>query len=652
MKQAFGKIGDLIMLNIVTKYYFIIFIFLFTTNIQAENQRAVVVTLHSPDGEEVKGNQWLFIIGINSYIHWPTLNTAENDATAVRDMLLKRYFFDKDHLIELYNEQATRKNILSNLRFLAKTIQLNDSLVIFFAGHGHLDSITKAGSWIPVESDIEESSAWITNHEIKNYLKIDVIRAKHVLLISDSCFSGDFFRGHRGKLPEVNNEVIKRAYKLTSRQAITSGGIEPVTDVGFGGNSVFTYFFLKMLSENKKPYFIPSDFFSEVKAGVVENAEQLPRFGTLRDTGGQQGGELVFFLRQQDKLNDLLSVTKDKWAELKHLEKLEKYAEVAKEKEAAEIAERERELAKLDNKIGEMRRRLGLMVNKADGNLGLDDILKLVQQKEEQEKRLEEIRSKRKDAIHKREMEIKRLKKEKEKNIIAMLTEDVGKYKKIVGSKFGQGFEIAAWNSLISKCPPEWVEGVTVGDVESLLLSPERRRSISEGLISLEFEPDEFVFDRNTELKELKLLKLTKKEYEFESSSESFKFVAKQSKLKVDTHGRIEGRVRVMARTSASTIVYIVNINNNKFDPTFFRSFVPGLSLNTSKNNFYGYIVLLNNPYFALTNRSGQFIIENVPPGRYTLKTWHEKFKPVTNEVVVKTGETSEIRLPTMKKKR
>lgn len=65
-----------------------------------------------------------------------------------------------------------------------------------------------------------------------------------------------------------------------------------------------------------------------------------------------------------------------------------------------------------------------------------------------------------------------------------------------------------------------------------------------------------------------------------------------------------------------------------------------------------GYIVAVDNPYFVLTDRKGEFIIENVPPGKYTLKTWHERFKPVTAEVTVEPGQTAEVKLPTMKEKK
>lgn len=65
-----------------------------------------------------------------------------------------------------------------------------------------------------------------------------------------------------------------------------------------------------------------------------------------------------------------------------------------------------------------------------------------------------------------------------------------------------------------------------------------------------------------------------------------------------------------------------------------------------------GFIVAIDNPYFTLTDRKGEFTIENIPPGKYTLKTWHERFNPVTAEVTVEAGQTAEIKLPTMKEKK
>jgi uncharacterized caspase-like protein len=428
----------------------------------AEEERGVAVIPVSPTGHQVRGNQWLFVIGINTYLEWSRLNTAVNDAKTVKDVLLKRYHFDKYHLIELYDEDATRSNILAKLRYLANRVGPDDSIVIFYAGHGHMDSITKSGSWIPVESSMSDTSAWVSNHDIKNYLKVDAIKAKHILLISDSCFSGDFFRGNRGRLPEVTDKVIKRAYERSSRQAITSGGLEPVVDAGFSGNSVFTHFMVQALEENEKPFLIPSDFFPEIKAGVVENAKQFPLFGTLKDTGGQEGGELVFFLKQYG--SDVDDKVKDRQAEIERLKEFERQSKIAREKEQAEIARKEEELAKLDTKIQEMKERLGTKA--ADTDDSLDTMLDMVRQKKEQAKRLEKLRLKREEEEQKRLVEIERLKKEQMNKRREELMEDISKYEEIVSSEYGRDMKEAAWNNLVSRYPK--VGKITTGDIKNL----------------------------------------------------------------------------------------------------------------------------------------------------------------------------------------
>lgn len=64
------------------------------------------------------------------------------------------------------------------------------------------------------------------------------------------------------------------------------------------------------------------------------------------------------------------------------------------------------------------------------------------------------------------------------------------------------------------------------------------------------------------------------------------------------------------------------------------------------------YIIVLENPYFTVTDKEGAFTIKNVPAGKYTLKTWHESFEPVSMEVSVQPGQTVEVKLPDINKKR
>ena len=61
-----------------------------------------------------------------------------------------------------------------------------------------------------------------------------------------------------------------------------------------------------------------------------------------------------------------------------------------------------------------------------------------------------------------------------------------------------------------------------------------------------------------------------------------------------------------------------------------------------------GYVVVSPTPYFAVTDKDGNFEIKNVPAGKYTLKTWSEDGKPATQAVDV-SGATATVEL-TVKK--
>ena len=54
-----------------------------------------------------------------------------------------------------------------------------------------------------------------------------------------------------------------------------------------------------------------------------------------------------------------------------------------------------------------------------------------------------------------------------------------------------------------------------------------------------------------------------------------------------------------------------------------------------------GYIVVVPTPYFAVTNAQGNYVIKDVPAGHYTLKTWSEEGKPVTQSINVGAGMTT-----------
>jgi hypothetical protein len=56
-----------------------------------------------------------------------------------------------------------------------------------------------------------------------------------------------------------------------------------------------------------------------------------------------------------------------------------------------------------------------------------------------------------------------------------------------------------------------------------------------------------------------------------------------------------------------------------------------------------GYVVVVPTPYFAVTDKDGNFEIKDIPDGSYTLKTWSEVGKPASQAVTVSGSTTADI---------
>ncbi|MBI3894176.1 MAG: carboxypeptidase regulatory-like domain-containing protein [Candidatus Wallbacteria bacterium] len=58
-----------------------------------------------------------------------------------------------------------------------------------------------------------------------------------------------------------------------------------------------------------------------------------------------------------------------------------------------------------------------------------------------------------------------------------------------------------------------------------------------------------------------------------------------------------------------------------------------------------GWVVVLDNPFFAKPDSSGKYTIPNVPAGKYTIKTWHQKYSEKSAPVEVKAGGSTTVDL-------
>ena len=233
------------------------------------------------------GRYKALVIGNNNYRDLPKLKTAVNDARAVAKLLTDDYGFDTKLLID-----ATRGDIFTELGRLRAKLTPDDNLLIYYAGHGVLDEIGQQGYWLPVDSESDIQTNWISNSDITTTLR--AIRAKHVMVAADSCYSGTLVRANI-KTAAARRAWVSRMTTKRARTALVSGGLEPVTDQGSGGHSVFAGAFLAALRENRD-VLGGQALYDAIKRPVVLNADQTPQYSDIR-RAGHDGGDFLFVRR-------------------------------------------------------------------------------------------------------------------------------------------------------------------------------------------------------------------------------------------------------------------------------------------------------------------------------------------------------------------
>ncbi|MFH1982831.1 MAG: caspase family protein [Pseudomonadota bacterium] len=235
------------------------------------------------------GRYFALVIGNNQYRSLPPLKSALNDARTLSGVLADGYGF-----IVTLLENASRSDVLNALSRYRRELDANDNLLVFYAGHGWLDKAGDEGYWLPVDADMSSEVNWISNATVTTALK--AMKAKHVLVIADSCYAGKLVRGVTPVIKTPDH--IAKLAKLRARVVMTSGGVEPVLDSGGkGDHSVFTAALLQALTDNRD-VLQALELFHEIQRPVMVNADQTPQYADIRNAD-HEGGDFLFI--RQDR---------------------------------------------------------------------------------------------------------------------------------------------------------------------------------------------------------------------------------------------------------------------------------------------------------------------------------------------------------------
>jgi helicase len=212
-----------------------------------------------------EGKMWLAVVGISRYAGSgiADLQFARDDAAAVVAYYRERFGLEDEQIIQLLDEDATLTNIKRRLgtELVAKASHPNDTVILFFAGHGQkerdrastdVDGFTKY--ILPYDADPSDLfSTALSMEELARILQR--LRPDRVALVLDSCFSGAAEGGRTVFDPAVRTRAVTTD-EFLSRLAEAGKGRVVLTASGAGevaiertnlGHGVFTFFFLEAL---------------------------------------------------------------------------------------------------------------------------------------------------------------------------------------------------------------------------------------------------------------------------------------------------------------------------------------------------------------------------------------------------------------------
>ena len=260
---------------------------------QSQERGVAAVKSQTTTAAQQRGTYHAFVIGIDNYQNLPKLGTAVSDANSIAKVLHDQYGFE---IKLLTDDNASYQGIVSALSEYVHQLQENDNLLIYYAGHGMYDKDTDTAYWLPTDAEPDDDVYWIFASLITTH--VHAIRARHVLVVSDSCFSGMLTRSvNLPSRPPDPSQYLRNMLKGRSRHLMSSGGNEPVSDEGAPGHSVFSWAFLQALNGMKEQAFTATDLFGVVQRRVAGGSEQVPQYMPIRNSGDVEG-DFVFLQSQ------------------------------------------------------------------------------------------------------------------------------------------------------------------------------------------------------------------------------------------------------------------------------------------------------------------------------------------------------------------
>jgi hypothetical protein len=212
----------------------------------------------------VTRDHWAVVIGAERYesSDIPRLQYSTADAEALYDTLVGPAGFKKEHVL-LLTDKTQKQPTLRNVKwalgtFLARSARKDDTVLIFFAGHGApevdlrgVEGDGLAKYLVPIDADPDDLfSTALPMDDIPTIL--GRIEAERVVIFLDTCYSGAAggrtFASKKRRATDVDDLFLERLTRSKGRVIITaSRPVEVSIELPELGHGIFTYYLVQGL---------------------------------------------------------------------------------------------------------------------------------------------------------------------------------------------------------------------------------------------------------------------------------------------------------------------------------------------------------------------------------------------------------------------
>ncbi len=212
-----------------------------------------------PPPAKVGRDGYAVVIGVGRYENptIPTLKYSVADAEAVYNVLITDAGFKKDNVL-LLTDRTERKPTLRNIKyalgtFLARTAQKEDTVIVYFAGHGAPDvdqrGLERDGlAKYLIPSDADPDDLFSTALPMDDLQTIfGRIEAERVVMFLDACYSGAAggrtFASRTTRATAVDDLFLERLTRSRGRAIVTASRPSELSiELPELGHGIFTYY--------------------------------------------------------------------------------------------------------------------------------------------------------------------------------------------------------------------------------------------------------------------------------------------------------------------------------------------------------------------------------------------------------------------------